>query len=219
MSAWLRSCAALLALALIMSIVGIRAGSALADDDPVIQPDQAEMFIKDLSQKAIAVLRDDNKTEAEREAIFRGLLQSGFDMKFISRFVLGINWRKATDQQREEYRTLFNEYVLKTYSARLGGFKNEEFKITGSQPAGKKDIMVHSKVVRPTGPPVTADWRVRLVDGSPKVIDVVVEGVSMSISQRQEFASVVQSKGIDGLIEMLRSRVNGSAPATSDQSG
>ncbi len=214
MSAWIRSCAAIFA-ALFLSMA-----PAVAEDAPaVVSPDQAEAFIQDLSQKAIAVLRDSSKTEEQREAIFRGLLQTGFDMKFIGRFVLGVNWRQATDQQREDYQALFNDYVLKTYSARLGGFTDEEFKVTGSEPAGKRDVMVHSQVVRKDGPPITADWRVRLVDNTPKVIDVVVEGVSMSISQRQEFASVVQAKGINGLIETLRARVNGSAPVTSGASG
>ena len=215
MSAWLRSFAALLAAAFIVS-----AAPALADDAPAtVAPDQAESFIQDLSQKAIAVLRDSSKTEEEREAVFRGLLKSGFDMNFIGRFVLGVNWRQATPQQREDYQALFNDYVLKTYSARLGGFTNEEFKVMSSQPAGKRDVMVHSQVLRKDGPPITADWRVRLVDGEPKVIDVVVEGVSMSISQRQEFASVVQSKGMNGLIETLRARVDGDAPVAAGDSG
>lgn len=191
---------------------------ALADDPATVTPDQAVSFIQDLSSKAINVLRDPNKTEEDREAIFRGMLKNGFDMKFIGRFVLGINWARATDQQRDEYQDLFNEYVLKTYSARLGGFTNEEFKVTGSQPAGKKDVMVHSEITRKgDGQPITADWRVRLVDGQPKVIDVVVEGVSMSISQRQEFTSVVQSKGMDGLLEMLRARIKNGAPANTNQ--
>jgi phospholipid transport system substrate-binding protein len=215
MSAWLRSCAALLAVAFIASTA-----PALAADEPaVVAPDQAEAFIRDLSQKAIAVLRDESKTEQEREAVFRGLLKTGFDMKFIGRFVLGVNWRRATPQQREDYQALFNDYVLKTYSARLGGFTNEEFQVTGSQPAGKRDVMVDSKVLRKDGPPISANWRVRLVDGEPKVIDVVVEGVSMSISQRQEFASVVQSKGMDGLIETLRARVDGDTPVVSGGTG
>ena len=211
MSAWLRSCAAFLVATFIVA-----AAPALAADEPaVVSPDQAEAFVRDLSQKAIAVLRDSSKSEEEREAIFRGLLKTGFDMKFIGRFVLGVNWRRATPQQREDYQALFNDYVLKTYSARLGGFTNEEFQVTGSQPAGKRDVMVDSKVLRKDGPPISANWRVRLVDGEPKVIDVVVEGVSMSISQRQEFASVVQSKGMDGLIETLRARVDGDTPVVS----
>ena len=215
MSAWLRSCAAFLVASFIVST----APAFAADAPAVVPPDQAEAFIRDLSQKAIAVLRDKDKTEEERESVFRGLLKSGFDMKFIGRFVLGVNWRQATPQQREDYQALFNDYVLKTYSARLGGFTNEDFEITGSQPAGKRDMMVDSKVLRKDGPPITADWRVRMVDGEPKVIDVVVEGVSMSISQRQEFASVVQSKGMDGLIETLRARVDGDAPVASGGTG
>jgi phospholipid transport system substrate-binding protein len=209
MSAWLRSIATL-------AVAVLAVASPASAQDDAVPPDQATAFIQDLSQKAISVLRDQSKTEAEREATFRGLLKEGFDMNFIGRFVLGVNWNRASEPQREEYQELFNEYVLKTYTARLGGFTNEEFKITGSQPAGKKDVMVHSQVLRPDGPPVTADWRLRLVDGAPKVIDVVVEGVSMSISQRQEFASVVQSKGVDGLIELLRARLKTDAPVTPD---
>jgi len=212
MTIWSRWFAALAAVTLVATVSPV-----YAEDDAVVSPEQASTFIQDLSQKAIDVLRDQSKSETERETIFRGLLKDGFDMGFIGRFVLGVNWRTASEQQRTEYQSLFNEYVLKTYTARLGGFTNEEFKITGTQPAGKKDIMVNSQVLRQDGPPVTADWRLRLVDGEPKIIDVVVEGVSMSISQRQEFASVVQSKGIDGLIEMLRARTKADAPVTSDQ--
>jgi phospholipid transport system substrate-binding protein len=216
MSAWLRASAVLL-----VAVLTVSTQPAFSEDaEATVTPDQAAAFIQDLSSKALSVLRDQSKTEADREAIFRGMLKDGFDMDFIGRFVLGINWRKATPQQRDEYQELFNEYVLKTYSARLGGFTNEEFKVSGTQPAGKRDIMVHSEIARKgQAQPITADWRVRLIDGQPKVIDVVVEGVSMSISQRQEFASVVQSKGIDGLLETLKARIKNGAPATTDQAG
>ena len=216
MPAWIRSAAVLL-----VAVLTFAMGPALADDTPeTVPPDQATQFIQDLATKALNVLRDKSMSEEDREKVFHGMLKDGFDMNFIGRFVLGINWRKASPQQQDEYQALFNEYILKTYSTRLGGFTNEEFKVTGTTPAGKKDIMVHSQITRKgQSQPLTADWRVRLVDGQPKVIDVVVEGVSMSISQRQEFASVVQSKGIDGLLETLKARIKKGVPATQDQPG
>ena len=100
--------------------------------------------------------------------------------------------------------------MVETYANRFVDYAGETFKITGATPAGDSDTMVSTQVVRPSGPPVNVEWRVRSRDGSHKIIDVVVEGVSMGVTQRSEFASVIQSNGgrIAGLIDALRQRVS-----------
>src|SRR6185295_10235996 len=81
------------------------------------------------------------------------------------------------------------------YSARLSNYSGEQFQVKDEVPAGD-DTMVNSQIVRPSGPPVRVEWRVRKQsDGSLKIVDVVVEGVSMTITQRSEFASVMQQGG------------------------
>ncbi len=166
----------------------------------------ASAFIADLASRAIIILQANGDRIERREEKFRGLLSTGFDMPFIGRFVLGKHWRKATPQQQADYQALFTEFLLKSYSRRMGGYAGETFTVAGARPAGEKDIMVKTLIVQPGGPPIKADWRVRPQNGQYKIIDIMVEGVSMAVTQRSEFNAVIQQRGIQGLLEALRAR-------------
>lgn len=166
----------------------------------------AARFIAWLGDQAIAVLRSDKGDLEQREAAFRRLLAQGFDVPFIGRFVLGRHWRQASPEQRHDYIALFGEFLLKTYSRRLGGYAGESLVVAGARPAGSQDIIVQTRIERPSGPPILAEWRVRVIEGQYKIIDVAVEGVSMALTQRSEFAAVVQNHGMDGLLQALRLR-------------
>ena len=166
----------------------------------------AAAFIARLADHAITILRSSSNKMEDREAQFRDLLSAGFDMPFIARFVLGKHWRKATPQQRADYQALFREFILKSYSRRLGGYSGEAFTIAGAKAAGKKDVMVKTRIEQPGGRPITADWRVRPHDGQYKIIDIMVEGISMAVTQRSEFNAVVRQQGMQGLLQALRAR-------------
>ena len=181
-------------------------GSWQAAAAPSRQIDEAAKFIDALAQQAISVLRDQSGSLEQREHTFRQLLSKGFDLPFIGRFVLGRNWRKASAAQRSDYLRLFSEFLLKTYSRRLGGYSGQTFVVTGARPVGKRDVMVRTLIKRPNAPKIKADWRVRIIDQQYKIIDVSVEGVSMAVTQRAEFAAVVRSHGMDGLLQALRMR-------------
>lgn len=165
-------------------------------------------FIRHLGDQAVSVLRSPGTNIDQREARFRQLLASGFDMNFIGRFVMGRYWNRATPEQRGDYLNLFNEYILRTYSARFGGYAGETLNVVTERPAGKQDVLVSTRIERPSGPPINADWRIRVIDGQYKIIDVMVEGISMAITQKSEFSTVIQRNGIDGLIEILRARTD-----------
>jgi phospholipid transport system substrate-binding protein len=171
-----------------------------------VQPGAASQFIRQLGDQAIATLNVPGGSLESRESRFRRLLSEGFDLSFIGRFVLGRYWRQATPEQRSDYSALFAEYVLKTYSARLGGYTGESMTIVSERPAGTKDVVVSTRIVRPSGPPILADWRVRTTGDRLRIIDIMVEGVSMVVTQRSEFAAVIQRRGLQGLIEVLRAR-------------
>ncbi len=171
-----------------------------------VQPGAASELIRRLGEQAIAALGAPGASLEAREARFRSLLSEGFDLAFIGRFVLGRYWRQATPEQRSDYLALFGEYVLKTYSARLGGYAGESMTILSERPAGTKDVVVSTRILRPSGPPIEAAWRVRRIGGRYRIIDIMVEGVSMVVTQRSEFAAVVQRHGLQGLIEVLRAR-------------
>ncbi len=176
---------------------------------------KATAMIQNLGEKAFATLQRPGMTLEEREKAFAAILREGFDLNLIARFVLGKYWRQASDEQRDDYLRAFSDFVITTYARRLGGFTGQSFEITGSKHAGeKKDVLVNTKIERPSGPPIQAAWRVRETDGQARIIDVVVEGVSMAVTQRQEFAAVARRSGIDGLVQVLRAQTQRMAAAS-----
>ena len=186
--------------------------AAQAPDSETVQA--AERFVRDLGQSAIETLAKPELTEAETEARFRELLTQGFDTPLIGRFVLGRYWNVATSEQRQEYLDLFERLIVDVYADRFSQYSGETLEVTGARPVGgaSSDVVVASRILRPAGAPVQVEWRVRPSgDGDLQIIDVIVEGVSMSVTQRSEFASVIQSRGgqVQGLLDALRERVGG----------
>lgn len=171
-------------------------------------PDAAARFISQLAAQAINVLRSPGASLAEREAALRNLLSQSFDLQFIGRFAIGRHWRRMAAGQRAEYIHLFGAYVLTTYSARFGGYSGESFSVVSSRAAGKKDAVVRSLIKRPSGPPIQCDWRVRAYGDQYKIIDIMVEGISMAVTQRSEFSAVIKASGVDGLVTALRAKAD-----------
>jgi len=170
----------------------------------------AGKFVQDLGNNAIAVVADQSNSPEKRNEKFRRLLHDSFDLMTIGRFVIGRTWNAATPDQQKEYMKLFEELVVKTYGSRMAIYTGEGFSVTGVRPESEKDTIVMSQITHPDGSePTTIDWRVRNRDGKLGVIDVVVEGVSLSVTQRQEYASVIQRNGgqIDGLLDLMRQQI------------
>ncbi len=191
--------AKLYALIVCLFVVGASPTRAIAADEA--------SFIQSLADQAISVLSDKNGTLEERERIFHGLLNDSFAMALIGRFVVGRYWKTMSPDQQAEYQTLFATWVARSYSARLGGYTGQEFKIDRTQKAGQNDVYVRTRIVQQDSAPLRADWRVRNFDGKYMVIDVVIEGVSMLTTQRSEFAAVLRQHGPDGLIDALQTRL------------
>lgn len=169
--------------------------------------EQSETFVADLSNIAIQELVNPNVPREARVAKFRQILQTNFDIDNISRFVLGRYWRVATPQQRTEYRQLFEKLLIKLYEEKFQQYNGQTLTITGSRlAAGGNFALVASKIKDPDAPqPINVEWRV--VRGpTPRIADVVVEGMSMGLSQRQEFASVIQRNGgsVEALLQVMR---------------
>jgi phospholipid transport system substrate-binding protein len=176
--------------------------AAAGDADPA-----ASAFMQKLGNAAIDELTDPAVPAPERQARFRRLLNDHFDMAAISRFVLGRYWRTANEAQRAEFQKLFEDFVVVSYSARFSEYRGEAFKVSGSNAESGGTVLVHSKIDMPTSEDIRVDWRLRPRDGTFAIVDIIVEGVSMAVTQRSEFASVIQSRGgVDGLIEALRTK-------------
>jgi phospholipid transport system substrate-binding protein len=185
----------------------VASGSARADQSA----DGAVQFIETLGTKAISDLTGNSLTTNEREVRFRNLLNEHFDMAAINKFVLGRYWRVATDDEKAEFARLFEEFLVKSYAVRFAGYSGESFQVLGGGGAHDGVVIVNSKIERGGAEPIRLDWRVVENSDDMAIVDIMVEGVSMAVTQRSDFASVIQSRGgkVAGLLDALRAKASG----------
>ena len=197
-----RICAQIAGFASVLIFTLAIASTLRAAEDPAA-------FVRQVGQEATRVVADPQLTPQQRQQAYRGMLSAYFDVELISRLVLGRHWKRATADQRLVYRQLFEAYVLATYGQRFEGYAGETLEVGRVVDKGRKGVFVASRVHRPQGPAIGVAWRL-LGDGqSWRIVDLVVEGVSMVMTHRAEFDAVIRQSGggIDGLLARLHSMV------------
>ena len=199
---------AAVAAVLLLAAAGPRPATAAETGDPAA-------FVRHFGAQAIAVLADKGLAGAQREQAFRGLLTADFDIKTIGRFVLGRYWRQATETERAEYGRLFEDLIVATYARRLASYAGEGLKVEGVRQRDGKSALVASRFLRAEGEPIRLDWRLLRRGDTWRIVDVVVEGMSMALSQRSEFKAVIRGNGgrVEALLEKLREKTR---PAKSE---
>ena len=205
--------ALLRAVCFLVVLTSLTAAPALAD----AKGDAAEKFVTTLGERALEMVTDKNLVGDARREKFRELLNSNFDMRWIGQFVLGRHWRRASPEQRETYQKLFEESIVFTYTNQFDDYSGQTFEVTGNTESGRYRV-VKSKIVDPANPRniVAVDWRLIEDSENFRIVDVVIEGISMGITQRNEYSSVIESNGgqIDPLLvrmEEILVKLRGSA--------
>jgi len=177
----------------------------------------ASAFIHALEQEAIHSLTDKTKDRPERVKAFRVLFEDKFAVASIGRFTLGRNWRRASEDEQREFLILFEDLMVSMYVDRFQSYAGEQLKIVKTVPVDENRATVYTEIVRPedsSGKPISVLWRVGRAGDIYKVLDVVVEGVSMSITLQGEFASIIKNTGsVGGLIEELKKKTSQLSPS------
>src|SRR5437016_1593714 len=178
---------------------------------PTLSPEAAtadpNVFMRELWNRTVEILGK-KAPQLEKLAQFRELFQADFDGPGIARFVLGRYWRSASPDEQQEFLRLFEDYVVFVYGTRFSSLNGETLKIRGSR-ADESGVIVSTDMINPGGEaPVKIDWRLVTDNGVFKINDVVIEGISMMVTQRSEFASVIQRHGgqVSGLLSMMREK-------------
>ncbi|MGH6897804.1 MAG: MlaC/ttg2D family ABC transporter substrate-binding protein [Geminicoccaceae bacterium] len=173
----------------------------------------AEEVVRSLVDQVWGMLAEGGVENVDHEHLL-AVVDQGTDLTLLGRLVLGRYWRQANPSQRSEYLRLFRRYMFQTFVQRVRqyvgsdlGYTGERFQIIASRQVGERDILVQSRVAPPSGQPLRVDWRLREGPGEPVIIDLIVEGISLLVTQRSEFAAVLERGGIDGLLSELRVRV------------
>ncbi len=174
----------------------------------------ARVFMSEMWNRSIEILSK-KLPQTERLARFRELFEADFDGPGIARFVLGRYWRSASPQEQQEFLKLFDDYVVFVYGTRLANFNGESFKVRGSR-TEESGVIVSTDVISPGGEaPIKIDWRLVTDNGAFKINDIIIEGISMMVTQRSEFASVIQRHGgqVSGLLELMREKTKTASAA------
>lgn len=195
---------------LVGALVGIvlSAGFGVSVKADAIE-DGSRQFIQVMADQAIQSLRADGLAQAERVKRFRVLFNDNFAVKSIGKFVLGRYWRKANDDEKKEYLSLFEDLMVISYVDRFGSYAGNALKLKNARTENKTTVTVFSEIKRPGGAkPIHIDWRVGTNGTIYKVLDIVVEGVSMSSTMRSDFGSIIRQKNgkVSGLIDELKKK-------------
>jgi phospholipid transport system substrate-binding protein len=197
----LRLAAAAAAIALIgPSLVAMPSGLAAAQQDPAAQ------LVQRAADQVIQVAR--TTTGAAREAGMMRVLQADFDLNYMARSTLGTYWNQATPEQRQRFLNVIASAEAHSYAQRFGQYAGQTVTVSRVSQRENGVSLVDSKLNQSPGEPVAIQWEVRNDGQRPRIVDVRVEGVSMTLTRRSEYNSYIRSHGgqVESLIAELEAR-------------
>jgi len=178
------------------------AGPASAQAGP-----QAGALVTTLAAE-LTKLVNSGKGERQIYAGFEAILARYADMPAVAGSVLGPPWRGASAGQKQQFVAAFQSYLARKYGAQFREYQNAKIAVQGTKDGGKAGVLVQTSVLRPGQDAIAVDWQVSDRSGSPRVVNLVIEGVSMLANERAEIGAMLEaSRGdLDGLIAQLRGR-------------
>ncbi len=170
----------------------------------------ARNFIESLAGRAIHSLTPAGISQVERIRRFSTMFEENFAAEAIAKWVLGRYWRQLTPLDQAEYLKLFHDYIVASYVDRFAAYAGEKLLVTKVLAEEGDRITVFSEIQAPDSgkTPIHVDWRIEGTDLHFKIVDLVVEGVSMSTTFRADFGSIIRRDAgdVSGLFAILREK-------------
>ena len=167
-----------------------------------------KIFIQELVNDAIKTLSDKSLNEEEKTDIINKITTENVDIKALGLYTLGKIRKELDENTIAEYQKLFQKYFLKSLKSRLTDYSSQKFEVIEAEQKSAKYTIVKSKVAETVkSPEIKFDWRVYTKDPQkPLIRDLIVEGLSLAKTQKEEFASILNSNNsdINALIDKLR---------------
>ncbi len=163
-------------------------------------------FVAEFAQKGIVDILAAKVGQAERTQRFRAMFKEFFDMPAIARFVLGRYSRNVAPEELAKFGALFEDVVVYTWSRRFSEYNGQTLKVVSSAPDGADGSIVKATVVSNGGENIAVDFRLRKRETGYKGVDVIIAGVSMAITYRQEYSAVL-AQGFPALVSQLEKQV------------
>lgn len=192
--------------AAVLGSVFLFSAAAKADVDVA----KADAFVRKVTSEGIEEIINAPVSQDVKDQRFEKLFNDALDLDFIGQFVLGRYWKIATPEQRKNFIKVYRELNIKTWSARFDEFKGKSFVFVGSTPStSKNQVFINSTVAMNQGAPAKVVWRVKQTGNSFKIVDIIIENVSLAITARNEYTAFIKNNGgnINALIADLQKKV------------
>jgi len=161
-------------------------------------------FVTSVKDDVLAILSSQSSDDEKRSKLDADFRQVA-DTEWMSKFVMGRNYSKLTPEQQNEYAGVYADYLSASYVEKFRQYNGETITINSVKQVND-DTNVDTTINRKDKAPVDVTYRIRKGASCLKVADIVAEGVSLINTQRQDFASVFNSQGYDGLIQVLKNK-------------
>jgi phospholipid transport system substrate-binding protein len=164
----------------------------------------AEAFVLKLTDEAKIIFNDKSLNKDSRLKKLNDLSSKYLDLDALAGYTLGDYREKATTSERENFNKLFREYFIKNMSSKLNDFADQNLKVIDSKKINENNIIVSTKIFsKKDAQEIAVEWRIFTKDSKLLARDLVVEGLSLARTQKEEFASIIASKGFVGVISAL----------------
>ena len=181
-------------------------GLATAAAASVPAPTPREV-IERTARQVLAVLDDPSLDHDARIHRIERIADARFDFRTVARLVLARHWRQLTAEQRDEFVREFKRHLSVTYGRNLDLYSHQSVEILGDREEARGDWSVQTRIVGGDPPDeILVDYRLRRIGGEWKIIDVVVEHVSLIANFRSQLAELISRRGVEGTLALLREK-------------
>ena len=170
---------------------------------------KAETFVLETTKNAKSIILDSGLNENQKRTKLEKLALDAVDVAGLARYTLGEEAKNLSDKQISDFVSTFKIFFSKNISHRLKDYSDQDVRIIGSKKISENYVLVDSKIVSiKDKQEISVEWRVFLIDNKLIIRDLVVEGLSLARTQREEFSSIIANKGFAALIQSLKEYIS-----------
>jgi len=173
----------------------------------------ASGVVQSTVDEVLEVLRQQQLSVDERRGEIEQIAYARFDFETMGKLVLARNWKKFDEGQREAFIAEFKRHLSRSYGTRISRYEQEKVEVAGERKEKRGDVTVLTIIRGGQFDGSAVDYRMRNREDTWRVIDVIIEGVSLVSNFRSQFKDIVSKDGAEGLIAQLKSRNDSPASA------
>lgn len=192
---------------LLSAVFSLLISFALLSNSYASEEENIQSFLQNVTDSSLAIIKSDEADESKKEEGLTVLFLDSVDTRYVGRYVLGKYWKSLNEDKQQHYLDLYTKFVISSYVPKFREYSGEKVAIDSVTKDGK-GYLVKSRVIREPAANISVDYKVYKKNGKYQIYDIIAEGISLSITQRSDFSSMISRKSLDYFLERLEKKVN-----------